>query len=34
MDRGAWPSMIHGGHKELDTIEMTEHMFLDNLHLV
>ena len=25
MDRGAWLAIVHGGHKEWDTTEVTEH---------
>ena len=25
MDRGAWRAIVHGGHKEWDTTEVTEH---------
>ena len=25
MDRGAWRAMVYGGHRELDTTELTEH---------
>ena len=28
MDGGAWRATVHGGHKELDTIEVTEHPLL------
>ena len=25
MDRGAWQAIVHRGHKELDTTEVTQH---------
>ena len=25
VDRGAWRAIVHGGHKEWDTTEVTEH---------
>ena len=25
MDRGAWWAAVYGGHKELDTMEVTKH---------
>ena len=29
MDRGAWWAALHGGHKELDTTEVTEHLVIN-----
>ena len=26
MDRGAWWAAVHGGHKELDTMEQLTHI--------
>ena len=29
MDREAWWAKVHGGHKELDTTEVTEHLVVN-----